>query len=809
MRVLAFASAVLLVCGQPAAAQVAFDLSSVGSVSQTLNPGDVSVVVQNKLPTVRYDISVRRETIPIAALAAEGIGDLAVRRGESALKDPCEGLTEAATALQQATTESEVPSRRAVLEALLAKGQCTRPDVEAPARTLVAATSQTFGPYTLKRGERLIVTISRPAPEGQTVTWTLTLSTEPRGEWLTMFGVSLFPNRDDHFVTKAVEGGGFRVVDNDPGWSLDVPTASVYFSWLSAKQRHRDWTWGPSVGLGLSGTSLSVSGGIAINYNQNIGFVLGVGVTSQEKLRGRYRDDPNVPENLEEDQLHDTVYRPMPMVAVTLRFDRNPFKKEEQPAAAPAAAPAAPAPSKPKPPATPAGGANTTPSPATPDAPSGATPEASRDSDVKLRFDAKGAFRDPAQINALVAAASKATDVYIVSHGWWNDEATADCFYKRIVGGIARATPGYLSDNRYRPLFVTVYWPSALFPMEPGDCRADPRTEASRPTPLSFTPELVRGWATAAFPGAASTTAFSKEADRLATLLERERTSSLPDRDADELAGILVRWRSATDATGTPEEGLESSTFAGTGAQAAERWRERPDMRAEFSLPGLDAAKKWLNYGNAFTFWTMKERAGTVGSKGLYEVVKALQPLRTRATDRVRVHLIGHSFGGKVVTASLTGAGAQLNHVDSLIILQGAFSQFAFATRDEIRSTGVTIDRPGLYNAVVGSRLVENPIVVTHSSADVPNRLLYPAGVMIVNDVTEASRSPRFGSLGANGIRGARSSPMNLALQTIANLEAQSPRAISVDASSVILGHSDLIKPQVFKLIWDTIELNR
>jgi hypothetical protein len=223
-------------------------------------------------------------------------------------------------------------------------------------------------------------------------------------------------------------------------------------------------------------------------------------------------------------------------------------------------------------------------------------------------------------------------------------------------------------------------------------------------------------------------------------------------------------------------------------------------LRAAFS-------KTWLNFGNAFTFWTMKQRAGVVGSTGLYAIVKALQPLRAR---KVRLHLIGHSFGGKLVTASLTGAaGSAPNHADSLVILQGAFSQFAFATKEQIQAAGVRVDRGGLYRDALLSSLVTGPIVATHSTADAPNRLLYPLGVALVGDVTEAARAPRFGSLGANGILGATSAPLVLKQKRLADLDAAAIRAVTVDASGVIGGHSDLVKSQVFALIWDAVEYDR
>jgi hypothetical protein len=47
---------------------------------------------------------------------------------------------------------------------------------------------------------------------------------------------------------------------------------------------------------------------------------------------------------------------------------------------------------------------------------------------------------------------------------------------------------------------------------------------------------------------------------------------------------------------------------------------------------------------------------------------------------------------------------------------------------------------------------------------------------------------------------------MALATQALGAVATQAG-LFSVDASGVILGHSDLAKPEVFRLIWDAVEL--
>ena len=57
------------------------------------------------------------------------------------------------------------------------------------------------------------------------------------------------------------------------------------------------------------------------------------------------------------------------------------------------------------------------------------------------------------------------------------------------------------------------------------------------------------------------------------------------------------------------------------------------------------AAERLLNYA---TYYQMKERAGLVGRTGAYAVISAIQARH----PEVNVHLVGHSFGGRLVTAA-------------------------------------------------------------------------------------------------------------------------------------------------------------
>ena len=93
----------------------------------------------------------------------------------------------------------------------------------------------------------------------------------------------------------------------------------------------------------------------------------------------------------------------------------------------------------------------------------------------------------------------------------------------------------------------------------------------------------------------------------------------------------------------------------------------------------------------------MKRRAGQVGERLGREL---LAPAVTALGDRApRVHLIGHSFGAKLVTSAVLGG----LRPESLVLLLAAFSAFAFA--EEVPGT----KRPGFYRRVLAERMVAGP----------------------------------------------------------------------------------------------------
>ena len=424
---------------------------------------------------------------------------------------------------------------------------------------------------------------------------------------------------------------------------------------------------------------------------------------------------------------------------------------------------------------------------------------------LRLEYTARGDLQSgsAAVLEQIVADAEQATDVIVMSHGWWNNASTAECRYRAMIAGLRRNRPTAVAERDFRLLFVGIYWPSAVFPVEEATCTGvsaprDETLETSRAPERAADSDALRTWMATAFPGSRQ-----QEREHVTALLARSAAGeALTTAESTDLAATLARWRDAETPPDAAGEGPVDDPFAGDPADVAARW-----TRAELETSENERFRPtdWLGFANAFTFWTMKDRAGVVGSRGVFDLVRRLQPLRQRG---VRVHLVGHSFGSKLVSAALTGHGGRgaPNVVDSLVLLQGALTHFAFATADEITRVGVATPRGGLYAPIVTERLVTGVVAATYSTYDDKNRYYYPAAVRLSDDFLEVDRVSKFGSLGANGILGAPAEHTTYVPGQPLILTRAVTRLFSVDASAVVKGHSDIVNDDVAKLMWAALD---
>ncbi|HEY3441776.1 MAG TPA: hypothetical protein VGK29_13515 [Paludibaculum sp.] len=196
-------------------------------------------------------------------------------------------------------------------------------------------------------------------------------------------------------------------------------------------------------------------------------------------------------------------------------------------------------------------------------------------------------------------------------------------------------------------------------------------------------------------------------------------------------------------------------------------WPSKPGHAEGVVRAGIDNA----------SYYHMKTRAGAVGAIGL---APCLQTLHHRQPN-LRLHLAGHSFGARLVTAAVSALPPGI--VRSLTLIQAAFSQFAF-------------EPTGAFYNVLDPRRVTGPILVTHSSHDKAVGFAYPVASRLAHQNASAlgDKSDPYGGLGRNGAPHAPTVPLADLVQLRAHLAAP---ILNLESSAIIGSHTDINHPAV------------
>jgi len=307
---------------------------------------------------------------------------------------------------------------------------------------------------------------------------------------------------------------------------------------------------------------------------------------------------------------------------------------------------------------------------------------------LSLRRD--GRLVDEGVLELLARGLAPATDCFVFCHGWLYDEAEARAEAWRFFALLDQALAPVRDD--VVPLSVALHWPSKPF--------GDPEPTRAERRGAGLWPELER---------------------------HVERTV----RSGGDRAAVT---RLLCDLHGAEVP------------QSAEDQAELEALDRRLHAAERDRGLLPISPLHALSFWVMKRRAGDVGERIAREHLAALWRPRPGAP---RVHLVGHSFGAKLVTSMVLGGVTPA----SLTLLLGAFSAFAFAA--EIPG----LDRPGFYHRVLAERCVSGPIVVLHSEHDTALATLYRA----IAGSGEVGRGPR---LAPNSKRGAAARQVEVVLKS-------------------------------------------
>jgi pimeloyl-ACP methyl ester carboxylesterase len=408
-------------------------------------------------------------------------------------------------------------------------------------------------------------------------------------------------------------------------------------------------------------------------------------------------------------------------------------------------------------------------------------------------FDQHGNCTGPATRDAVVTAAAGVTDIFLFCHGWNNDWGEATGRYKEFIDLYMQARHACWTppDRPYRPLAVGLFWPSTALvaPWERAPHIAggvvggdDPQLRAEL---LALGDALPAG-----------------DAARLYELLDRDLLD--PDGTAEVAALLAPVFDGPVDELGTAGTSAEDlrqvwttkatgaaapSSDTGTGLQDDDDAEGDEDDQSPPTQPAT-AGFGWLDPRNvirAATVLLMKDRAGKVGGNGVATLLAAL----CAASGAPRVHLIGHSYGAKVLLTALCTVPAGTPRTDSVLLLQPAVSAFCFA--DKVPGN----DRPGGYHDAPDR--CREPVLTTFSKHDVPLTQLFHLAVRRASDLGEvviaAGVPSRYAALGGFGPQGREQDTLvvdPVGVPALYELGAAHPRIIAIRGDDVIGGHGEV-----------------
>jgi hypothetical protein len=368
---------------------------------------------------------------------------------------------------------------------------------------------------------------------------------------------------------------------------------------------------------------------------------------------------------------------------------------------------------------------------------------------VWLEFGEDGAI-DPAVVRGLSdALKGEVDDLVVISHGWKNDKNDASRLYTTLWNNTCAALP---PDKAARTVVAGVLWPSKAYP---DDFDATTLNAVNQAGALG----LGDGAAVVDISDAVFERKLKEFADFFgpgsADTIAAARVAAKEGFGVNE-AQDLVNSGGKVVAVNAPDHDVELGKDGTPIAEASVDAMKAQSLLVSLTHPprmkvaegvvkaqglgdfvaGLFSGPKAAiaRFLNLLTYFEMKKRAGVVG------VSLANQVLTTLAPDHaVQLHLVGHSFGARLVTAAANQL-ALASKLDffSLTLLQGAYSHNGMANI-------------GAFPGVVGKP--KGPIVITHTHNDLACTLAYALASRLSRDTTQGigDAQDEFGAMGANG----------------------------------------------------------
>ncbi|WP_214468261.1 alpha/beta fold hydrolase [Microbacterium flavescens] len=405
-----------------------------------------------------------------------------------------------------------------------------------------------------------------------------------------------------------------------------------------------------------------------------------------------------------------------------------------------------------------------------------------------VAFDAKGAIAHPEDLDDLATtlADKRPTDVLVISHGWNNTPGQARALYESLIDSVAavRSRLDGALDRRF--VVVGVLWPSIQWAEDENSGAGagvdDDVAALEREIDQRIEDPAVRAKLEALAP---KLEASSQAQEEFVALLR----STLPgSTKGEDKAGFdALKKAPASEVLEAARGGLETDAApAAVGGAASIDPAGLAPLDTDGGGAGffdsiVGAAR---NLVNVSTYYTMKERAGVVGKKGIGPL---LDRIHDEAAD-ARIHLVGHSFGGRAMTAAVLATSAP---VASLSLLQAAYSHFGMAK--DWDGAG----KSGMFAKVPAK--VSGPIIVTHTRNDKAVGMAYPIASRLARQIGVAlgDQNDPYGGIGRNGALKTPGGVAATLLDVGGTYDFAAHDVWSLNADAFVSGHSDITGRQV------------
>ncbi|SCX28094.1 alpha/beta fold hydrolase [Mycolicibacterium fluoranthenivorans] len=389
---------------------------------------------------------------------------------------------------------------------------------------------------------------------------------------------------------------------------------------------------------------------------------------------------------------------------------------------------------------------------------------------ARVELTSDGSFHDRDQVKEARRVTGSAHDVLVLVHGWKNDIREAESLYERLTDSVEDVRGNVVAAAGRRIAVVGVLWPSIKWAdhdeLAGGGASADGTSETDLIAEIGAR-DLDSAAAAEMQPLIPKLNTSKSARQSYLQLLRRQLPDDIEDgEDAPPLSflegDVDTVFEHADEADGLT--GTEMAEGGGAGF-----------FEDHFVQPAR-------NLLNLTTYYTMRERAGKVGARGIASVVDELR------SDERRIHLVGHSFGARAVSSAANTS----SNVHALVLLQGAFSHYGFAQNWNGKGAN------GVFRAVPGQ--VQGPIVVTHTKNDKAVGQAYAIASRLAQQVAVDIGGPsdRYGGIGRNG---ALKTPEALTPGTLQALDGhyafRAGKVSNLQADTFISGHSAVTGKQV------------